>query len=460
MAVGLWRSGSGCRTVPEGTSSSPAKQRSAPTAACGEAIERADGWLRQWPVASLSLLSMAILLAAALMAGRKASARTASAVDSDQPAASDRDRTLRLSAVICAAILTLAALSLAQSVMTPVAFALFIIALVWPLQRRLQARLPQLVAVLITAAVALIAIGIGCWLIVWGFGRIAQWVIDNSARLQALYTHAADRLEQRGLYAAELFAQQFNMSWIVGVLRGIGGGLQGIVTFALVTFIFVILGLLEIEPLGRRLSRLGNGAFGANAIDAAAEIAGRLQTYMLVRFGMSVLTGLGFWAFTAIYGLDLSREWGVIAFVLNFIPFIGSFIATLLPTLFAAAQYEAFSPAIVMFVGLNIVQLVVGSYIEPRVAGAAVSISPFIVLFAVFFWAMLWGIAGAFIGVPIVIALASLCARNPATRAIAIALVGSPRRRQSGPVGVGFASPSAGRRPFAAMANGSCSDWS
>jgi predicted PurR-regulated permease PerM len=316
--------------------------------------------------------------------------------------------------------------------MTPVAFALFIIALVWPLQRRLQRRLPQLIAVLITAAVALIAIGIGCWLVVWGFGRIAQWVIDNSARLQALYTHAADLLEQRGLYAAELFAQQFNMSWIVGVLRGIGGGLQGIVTFSLVTFIFVILGLLEIEPLGRRLSRLGNGTFGASAIDAAAEIAGRLQTYMLVRFGMSVLTGLGFWAFTAIYGLDLNREWGVIAFVLNFIPFIGSFIATLLPTLFAAAQYEAFSPAIAIFVGLNIVQFVVGSYIEPRVAGAAVSISPFVVLFAVFFWAMLWGIAGAFIGVPILIAVASLCVRNPATHAIAVALSDRPADDKAG----------------------------
>jgi predicted PurR-regulated permease PerM len=341
-------------------------------------------------------------------------------------------RTLRLSALVCAAILTLAGLSLAESVMTPVAFALFIIALVWPLQRRLQRRLPQLIAVLITAAVALIAIGIGCWLVVWGFGRIAQWVIDNSARLQALYTHAADLLEQRGLYAAELFAQQFNMSWIVGVLRGIGGGLQGIVTFSLVTFIFVILGLLEIEPLGRRLSRLGNGTFGASAIDAAAEIAGRLQTYMLVRFGMSVLTGLGFWAFTAIYGLDLNREWGVIAFVLNFIPFIGSFIATLLPTLFAAAQYEAFSPAIAIFVGLNIVQFVVGSYIEPRVAGAAVSISPFVVLFAVFFWAMLWGIAGAFIGVPILIAVASLCARNPATHAIAVVLSDRPADDKAG----------------------------
>ncbi len=343
-------------------------------------------------------------------------------MDPDKPANPAGDRALRLSAVVCAVLLTLAALWAARGVMTPVAFALFIIALVWPLQRRLKAHLPQLVAILLTAIVALLAIGVGCWLIVWGFGRITQWVIANAARLQGLYSHLADLLEQRGLYAAELIAEQFNVSWIVGVLRGVGGSLQGIVSFALVTFIFVILGLLELEPLGRRLGRIGDGSFGDEAISVAAEIAGRLQTYMLVRFGMSVLTGLGFWAFTGIYGLELSREWGVIAFVLNFIPFIGSFVATLLPTLFAGAQYVSFSSAIWVFLGLNVVQFVVGSYIEPRVAGAAVSISPFMVLFAVFFWAMLWGIAGAFIGVPILIALASLCARNPATRGIAVAL--------------------------------------
>ena len=157
-------------------------------------------------------------------------------------------------------------------------------------------------------------------------------------------------------------------------------------------------------------------------IDTAAEIAARLQTYMLVRFGMSVLTGFAFWAFTAIDGLELQREWGVIAFVLNFIPFIGSFIATLLPTLFAAAQFESVYAALVVFIGLNLLQFVIGSYIEPRVAGTAVSVSPFMVLFAVFFWGLLWGIAGAFIGVPIVIALATICAGHPSTRLLAVLL--------------------------------------
>jgi hypothetical protein len=193
------------------------------------------------------------------------------------------DGTLRLAATICAAVLMLAGLWAARSVMTPVAFALFIIALVWPLQRRLQAVMPQVIAVLVTAALVLLAIGGGGWLVVWGFGGIAQWVIANAARLQDLYMHAADLLEQRGLYAAELFAEQVNVLWLIRVLRAIGGSLQDVLSFCIVTFVFVILGLLEVEPLGRRLRRVGDQQTGAAVIDVAAAIAARLQTYMLVR---------------------------------------------------------------------------------------------------------------------------------------------------------------------------------
>jgi AI-2 transport protein TqsA len=203
--------------------------------------------------------------------------------------------------------------------------------------------------------------------------------------------HAADLLEQHGVFAAELFAQQVNVLWLVQVLRSIGGSLQGVVSFSVVTFVFVILGLLEVEASRRRLRGIGDG--GAAAIDTAAEIAARLRIYMLVRFAMSVMTGLSVWAFAALYGLELQREWGVIAFILNFIPFIGSFVATLLPTFFAAAQFESLYAAVVVFVGLNLLQFVIGSYIEPRLAGTAVSISPFMVLFTVFFWGVLWGVA-------------------------------------------------------------------
>jgi AI-2 transport protein TqsA len=146
---------------------------------------------------------------------------------------------------------------------------------------------------------------------------------------------------------------------------------------------------------------------------------------MWVRTLMSVLTGALVWLFALAVGLPLAAEWGVIAFALNYIPFIGPFIATLFPTLFAIAQFSSWQMAVVVFACLNLIQFLVGSYLEPRIAGNALAISPFLVLLAVFFWTFVWGISGAFIGVPIVIAALTLCAQYPRTRWIA-ELMGGP----------------------------------
>jgi predicted PurR-regulated permease PerM len=129
-------------------------------------------------------------------------------------------------------------------------------------------------------------------------------------------------------------------------------------------------------------------------------------------------------------GLELATAWGVIAFVLNYIPFIGPLIATVFPTLFAIAQFGSWQLAVMVFLCLNLIQFLVGSYFEPRIAGATLSVSPFLVLFAVFFWSFLWGISGAFIGVPIVIAVLTICEHNESTQWVATLFSG----RDSTPV--------------------------
>ena len=77
--------------------------------------------------------------------------------------------------------------------------------------------------------------------------------------------------------------------------------------------------------------------------------------------------------------------------------------------------------------GLNFIQFFIGSYLEPRIAGAALSMSPFIVLLAVFFWSFLWGITGAFIGLPIMIAILTICEQHKSTEWIALLLSGRER---------------------------------
>ena len=174
--------------------------------------------------------------------------------------------------------------------------------------------------------------------------------------------------------------------------------------------------LLEVDDMRHKIQRMENREAARILLDGAVASARKFRKYMLVRTQMSVLTGALVFACLQIAGLRFAAEWGVIAFVLNYIPFIGPFIATLFPTMFAVAQFEVWQSAVGVFVCLNIVQFVVGSYIEPRICGNVLSISPFVVLFAVFFWTFLWGLFGAFIGVPIMIAVLTYCEQSASSR--------------------------------------------
>ncbi|MFT0860833.1 AI-2E family transporter [Ancylobacter sp. G4_0304] len=327
---------------------------------------------------------------------------------------------------ISTAILVAAALYLARSIFAPVAFAFFIIALVWPLQSALQRPLPKLLALFITLIVTIVVLLVLVSMTAWGFGRAAQWLVANAARFQTLYMQGAEWLEGHGLYAAGTLMETFNVSWLIRFFQSVATRLNGMVGFAVVTFIFVMLGLLEIDVLQRKLASGEAGATGRKLLDASREIASKFRRYMLVRTAMSLLTGLAMWGFAAAAGLDLAFAWGVIAFALNYIPFIGPLVATLLPTLFAVAQFESWQMAIAVFAGMNVIQFFSGSYIEPRIAGRALAMSPFVVLLAVFFWAFMWGLPGAFIGVPLVIAALTICEQNEASRPIARLLSGRP----------------------------------
>jgi AI-2 transport protein TqsA len=329
---------------------------------------------------------------------------------------------------LCTAVLVFCGLYFARSILAPVTFSLFVVAIVWPLQRALETRIPRLLGLVATLAVTLLVVTVLGYLIVWAFGTVGRWLIDNALRFQVLYMQWTEWLEEHGILVTSLLVENFNASWLIRAVQEIGGRLHGLVTFVVITFVFTALGLLEVDIARKHIESLGNKAAARTILQASTQIADKFQRYMLVRSAMSVLTGLVVWAFALLAGLELATAWGVIAFVMNYIPFIGPLIATVFPTLFALAQVGSWQLAVVVFLCLNLIQFVIGSYMEPRIAGAALSVSPFLVLFAVFFWAFLWGLPGAFIGVPIVIAALTLCEQRESTRWIATLLSGRERR--------------------------------
>ena len=325
---------------------------------------------------------------------------------------------------VCALILGSGALYFAHSVFAPIAFALFIIAIVWPVQSRLQAQLPKIAALAISLIVTTVVVVAFGSVIAWGLGRVVRSVVNDAARLQVLYGQMSDWLESHGIVLAGLWADHFNVGWMVRLLQDITGRVNSTLTFLLIVLTYVMLGLLEVDDVARKLGTDGR-EMGKVLLVGGAKTAAKLRRYMVVRTQMSIMTGVLVWAFASAAGLALAVEWGVIAFALNYIPFIGPFIATVFPTLYAMGQFESWQMAVVVFACLNVIQFLVGSYLEPRISGRALSISPSVVLFAVFFWTFLWGIAGTFIGVPIMIAVLTMCEQHKSSRWVAD-LLGAP----------------------------------
>jgi AI-2 transport protein TqsA len=348
-----------------------------------------------------------------------------------EPADTRSDRGFRAAVVLCAAVIVLTALYFTSTIFAPLAFAMLIIAVMWPLKERLQARLPKLVALFLTMVATVVIFAAFVSLIAWGFGGVGRFVIADAPRYQFLYTQMTEWLEGHGIVLAGLWAEHFNVGRLIGLFQQVTVRLNGMLTFSLVMLIYVMLGLLEVDDIGARLRAPSAGEFGRVALAGGAATAAKLRRYMWVRTLMSVLTGALVSVFALAVGLPLATEWGVIAFALNYIPFIGPFIATVFPTLFAIAQFPSWEMAVVVFACLNLIQFLVGSYLEPRIAGSALSMSPFLVLFSVFFWAFMWGMTGAFIGVPIVIAVLTQCAQHPSTQWIAELLGGTGTERKA-----------------------------
>jgi predicted PurR-regulated permease PerM len=324
------------------------------------------------------------------------------------------DRYLQL---VLAASVTSVILYFARSVFEPIAFALFGMALVWPFQKAAEARMPKPIALILTLLLTLFVIFALVYAIVWSVDDIVHWIFANVERFQALYVRVTQWLEGYGIFITEGLGQ-YDVRTFIAIVQGAAMGVNYLIGFCIIALLLLSFGLIELGDFRKRLEER-EPKLGRRISQSAAEISKRIRRYMLIRTLASVVTGLAVFLFTLSVGLELAVAWGIISFVLNYIPYLGTLVAVVLPVLFTSAQFESWKMAVFIFGGLYAIQFLIGSYLEPMVAGKALEISPFVMLVAFFFWGFLWGIPGAFIGLPVSIALFTICERSPAGRRVA-----------------------------------------
>ena len=147
-----------------------------------------------------------------------------------------------------------------------------------------------------------------------------------------------------------------------------------------------------------------------------------MERYLWVQTVISVIITLLTYITLTLVGVQNALFWSFVIFFLNYIPTIGSIVATILVAAAALVQFDSIGPIIAASVGVGAWQFLVGNFIQPRMTGESLNLSAVVVLLALAIWGTIWGIAGAFLAAPLTVMLMIVLAQFESTRWIAILL--------------------------------------
>ncbi len=147
-----------------------------------------------------------------------------------------------------------------------------------------------------------------------------------------------------------------------------------------------------------------------------------ISSYISVKTAVSLLTGVLSYIVMALIGLDFAIFWAFIIFLLNYIPSVGSLIATAFPALMSLLQFDTLTPFLIVLIAVGSIQLVVGNLIEPRMMGSSLNISSLVVILSLSLWGTLWGVPGMVLCVPMTVIMMIIFAQFESTKPVAILL--------------------------------------
>jgi predicted PurR-regulated permease PerM len=147
-----------------------------------------------------------------------------------------------------------------------------------------------------------------------------------------------------------------------------------------------------------------------------------LRKYINVGIIINSITSVFVYVTLILFGVDYAAMWAILAFVLSFIPFIGSIIAPIMPALYAWAQFGSFDMGLMVGLIQGAIQFISGNIVTPRMMGKTVNLSSFVLVTGIFFSSHIWGFAGAFLVTPILVVLVIIFAHFRSTLWVAVLL--------------------------------------
>lgn len=324
-------------------------------------------------------------------------------------------------------VVIIAGLRTAAPLLIPLLLSLFLAILSLPLIVWLEGkRVPIGLAIGFTV-LTVIAVLAGIVLIVGGsvqsFTREAPKYAD---RLQEMATTLVAWLQARGIQASPAMVREvINPGAVMGLVGEVVNGVAAVLSNIVLVLLTMILVLFEITRVPKKLAL----AIGHRERDVEhfTKIIREVQRYLGMKTLISLVTGLLIGVWVAILGVDYPVLWGLIAFLFNYIPNLGSILAAVPTALLALVQYGLGRAALVGL-GYFVVNMVLGNFVEPYIMGRRLGLSTLVIFVSLVFWGWLWGPMGMLLSVPLTMVVKILLENTEEFRWVALLLAPSPER--------------------------------
>jgi len=324
--------------------------------------------------------------------------------------------------VLAASVVVIAGLRAAAPILLPFFLALFLAILSLPIMIALQRmRVPTPLAILLAVLVDIAILGMVVLLASQSVTELQSRLPAYAQRLQNLFTFWIEGLQERGIPAGEyvsgeLISSAAIMDFVGGTLTRVAAVLSN--TFLVILILVFILAEASIFPdKFRAVLGKADGDMGR-----FEKIGGEVLEYLAIKTLVSLATGVSIGLFAWFMGLDFPVLLGIIGFVLNYVPTIGSILAAIPALLLAVLQFGGFGPVLAVGMGYLAVNVIFGNLIEPHLLGRRLGLSTLVVILSLIFWAWVWGPVGALLAVPLTMIVKIMLENTEDLRWIALLL--------------------------------------
>lgn len=325
-------------------------------------------------------------------------------------------------------IIVIAGLKAAGAILLPLLIAVFLSVLAAPMVLWLERKgISDWIAVTLALVSVLVILLVFGWMLTSAVSGFENALLGYRATFEQLSDRVEVGMARLGIESSSAFREHIGSGSLMRLARSlVESTLVTLSNAVLVAFILMFI-LLEVAGFPRKVR--------AALEDPHADLSGydhmlhEVQHYLLIKTVVSVATGVAAWLFLWLLGVDFALLWGLIAFLLNYIPTFGSLVAAVPPILITMVQ-PGMGPlhAMVVTAGYLFINTVIGYIVEPQWMGRQLGLSPLVVLISLVFWGWVWGPVGMLLSVPLTMTVKIMLESSDDLRWVAVLLGTTPTR--------------------------------